>query len=171
MNRKIILELLEEIKKIDNALATKQITAESADLLRKQAAAQAERAAAASRSARPTTRVAGMNVPEGGKRARALLTGTGLAGAGLAGASAILDRLPDSTKPTDPKSSYTPSIRTQADIRQDVANRNFARELGNIFVVEPIRFLQGILNALPTQDIPLKEYYEIWTSCSRRSKG
>lgn len=165
--------LLEAISKIDAALAAKKITPESADILRRQAAAQSEAAFDAAKTAeagRPTTQIAGMKVPEGGARAKALtgaaLLGGGTVGLGLPIGNALVDRLATPPKSTDPKASYTPSIRTQADIRSDVANRNAARELGNIFLVSPVRFLQGALNLLPDQmtggqDIPLKEYYEM----------
>lgn len=157
--------LLEQISKIDAALAAKKITPESADILRRQAAAQSEAAFDAARAAEevPKTKIMGITVPEGGKRA-AVIGGT--LGAGGLATNALINRLAEPPKSTDPKASYTPSIRTQADIRQDIANRNAARELGNIFLVSPVRFLQGALNLLPDQltggqDIPLKEYYEM----------
>ncbi len=158
--------LLKQIAKIDAALAAKQITPESADILRRQAAAQSQAAfdaAKAAEAGRPKTKIMGITVPEGGGRA-AVLGGT-LAAGGLGG-QALLNRLAEPPKSTDPKASYTPSIRTQADIRSDVAYRNAFREAGNIFLVNPIRFLQGALNLLPDvmtggQDIPLKEYYEM----------
>lgn len=158
--------LLEQISKIDAALAAKKITPESADILRRQAAAQTEAAFDAAKTAeagRPKTKIMGITVPEGGGRA-AVLGGT--LGAGGLATNALINRLAEPPKSTDPKASYTPSIRTQADIRQDIANRNLTRELGNVFVVSPIRFLQGALNLLPDQmtggqDIPLKEYYEM----------
>ena len=158
--------LLKQIAKIDAALAAKKITPESADILRRQAAAQSEAAFDAARAAeagRPKTKIMGVTVPEGGLRAGAL----GAAGtAGVLGTQALFNRISDRPESTDPKTSYTPSIRTQADVREDVANRNLVRELGNIFLVSPIRFLQGALNVLPDQmtggqDIPLKEYYEM----------
>ena len=164
--RKLTQDLLEQISKIDAALAAKQITPESADILRRQAAAQSEAAfdaAKAAEAGRPKTKIMGITVPEGGGRA-AVLGGT-LAAGGLGG-QALLNRLAEPPRSTDPKTSYTPSIRTQADIRSDVAYRNLGRELGNVFLVSPVRFLQGVLNLLPDemtggQDIPLKEYYEM----------
>ena len=157
--------LLEAISKIDAALATKQITPESADILRRQAAAQSQAAFDAARAAEevPKTKIMGITVPEGGKRA-AVIGGT--LGAGGLATNALINRLSEPPRSTDPKASYTPSIRTQADIRSDVATRNAFRELGNIFLVSPTRFLQGVLNLLPDemtggQDIPLKEYYEM----------
>ena len=157
--------LLEAISKIDAALATKQITPESADILRRQAAAQSQAAFDAARAAEevPKTKIMGITVPEGGKRA-AVIGGT--LGAGGLATNALINRLSEPPRSTDPKASYTPSIRTQADIRSDVANRNLTREIGNVFLVSPIRFLQGALNLLPDemtggQDIPLKEYYEM----------
>ena len=164
--RELTEALLEQISKIDAALAAKKITPESADILRRQAAAQSEAAFDAARAAeagRPKTKIMGVTVPEGGLRAGAL----GAAGtAGVLGTQALFNRISDRPEGTDPKTSYTPSIRTQADVREDVANRNLVRELGNIFLVSPIRFLQGALNVLPDQmtggqDIPLKEYYEM----------
>jgi hypothetical protein len=158
-------KLLQAISKIDAALAAKQITPESADILRRQAAAQTQAAFEAARKAEevPKTKIMGITVPEGGKRA-AVIGGT--LGAGGLVTNALINRLSEPPRSTDPKATYTPGIRTQADIRQDVANRNFARELGNVFLVNPIRFLQGVLNVLPDQmtggqDIPLKEYYEM----------
>tara|TARA_Y200000002_G_C22611365_1_gene633976 strand:- start:518 stop:1264 length:747 start_codon:yes stop_codon:yes gene_type:complete len=157
--------LLEAISKIDAALAAKQITPESADILRRQAAAQSQAAFEAARATQevPKTKIMGITVPEGGKRAAVI---GGSLGAGGLATNALINRLAEPPRSTDPKASYTPSIRTQADIRSDVANRNFARELGNVFLVSPIRFLQGALNLLPNQmtggqDIPLKEYYEM----------
>ena len=163
--RELTERLLETISKIDAALAAKQITPESADILRRQAAAQTQAAFEAARKAEevPKTKIMGITVPEGGKRA-AVIGGT--LGAGGLVTNALINRLSEPPRSTDPKATYTPGIRTQADIRQDVANRNFARELGNVFLVNPIRFLQGVLNVLPDQmtggqDIPLKEYYEM----------
>ena len=164
--REITNDLLEQISKIDAALAAKKITPESADILRRQAAAQSEAAFDAAKAAEagpPKTKIMGITVPEGGKRAAAI--GGTLTAGGLA-TNALVNRLGDRPESTDPKTSYTPSIRTQADVREDVANRNLVRELGNVFIVSPTRFLQGALNLLPDQmtggqDIPLKEYYEM----------
>ena len=100
----------------------------------------------------------GVTVPEGGLRAGAL----GAAGsAGFLGTQALFNRLSDKPESTDPKTSYTPSIRTQADVREDVANRNLVRELGNAFIVAPTRLGQMFLNNFIENDIPLKEYYEM----------
>ena len=164
--RELTERLLETISKIDAALAAKQITPESADILRRQAAAQSQAAfdaAKAAEAGRPKTKIMGITVPEGGGRA-AVLGGT--LGAGGLATNALINRLSEPPRSTDPKATYTPGIRTQADIRQDVANRNLVREIGNTLIVTPTRFLQRALNLLPDQmtggqDIPLKEYYEM----------
>tara|TARA_Y100000361_G_scaffold111837_1_gene102026 strand:+ start:2080 stop:2844 length:765 start_codon:yes stop_codon:yes gene_type:complete len=163
--------LLKQISKIDAALAAKQITPESADILRRQAAAQSQaafdaaKAAEAAEAGRPLTKIAGVKVPEGGARAKALtgaaLVGGGTVGLGLPIGNALVDRLTTPPKSTDPKASYTPSIRTQADIRSDVATRNAFRELGNALLVNPTRLGQMLLNNFLENDIPLKEYYEM----------
>ena len=154
-------DLLEQIAKIDAALAAKRITPESADILRRQAAVQSEAAfdaAKAAEAGRPKTKIMGVTVPEGGLRAGAL----GAAGtAGVLGTQALFNRIADRPESTDPKTSYTPSIRTQADVREDVANRNLVRELGNTFIVAPTRLGQMFLNKFLENDIPLKEYYEM----------
>ena len=61
-------QLLEAISKIDAALAAKQITPESADILRRQAAAQTQAAFDAAKAAEevPKTKIMGITVPEGG---------------------------------------------------------------------------------------------------------
>ena len=163
--RELTDALLEKISRIDAALAAKQITPESADILRRQAAAQSQAAFDAAKAAEevPKTKIMGITVPEGGKRAAVI--GATLGTGGLA-TNALINRLSEPPRSTDPKATYTPGIRTQADIRSDVANRNFVRELGNTLVVTPTRFLQTVLNYLPDamtggQDIPLKEYYEM----------
>ena len=154
-------DLLEQIAKIDAALAAKRITPESADIFRRQAAVQSEAAfdaAKAAEAGRPKTKIMGVTVPEGGLRAGAL----GAAGtAGVLGTQALFNRIADRPESTDPKTSYTPSIRTQADVREDVANRNLVRELGNTFIVAPTRLGQMFLNKFLENDIPLKEYYEM----------
>jgi len=162
---KLFRKVLEAIAEIDAAVVAKKISPESAEILRKQAVEQAERLRAADKSLRPTTRVAGANVPAGGLRAAGLTAlGGGLTGAGVAAYSAFnrfLENLSDKKNSTDPKSAYLPSLRDQGEIRQEVANRNAARELGNIFLVNPTRAAQSFLNIFLENDIPLKEFYKM----------
>tara|TARA_R100001510_G_scaffold52338_1_gene52965 strand:- start:866 stop:1660 length:795 start_codon:yes stop_codon:yes gene_type:complete len=171
-------ELLENIRKIDAALAAKQITPESADILRRQAAAQSEasfKAAKAAEAGAPKTKdgremieIGGVSVPKGGLRN--FILGTGLLGAGTYTLGpGIVDKFTNVTKsPTATTEGleagkFTADIASQENIAQRAMNRNVNRRFANAFI-GPIRAGQQLINLIPNeiqgQDMPLMEYFK-----------